>query len=176
MELGIRKNGFTLVELLISIFIIVSVGTIVLSIYTSLLRGTKKSNIINAVRENGNFAVAQMARNIQYSQIISTCDSVTEMSQIDLIALGGESLSYVCDLPPGNIASKSASTTKYLIDTSIAIVSTSSCSFTCTDSGVDVPRQVKIKFDLENVSSSQFAEDQARIPFSTSVTLRNFSQ
>ena len=174
-ELGGRKNGFTLVELLISVFLIVSVGVIVFSIFSSMLRGTKKSVTINAIRENGNFAIAQMVRNIQYSQVVGACDSVTEMPQINLIAPGGESLSYICDAS-GNIASQSASTTKYLIDTSTAIVSTSSCSFVCIDSGADSPKQVKIKFDLENASSSQFAEDQARIPFSTSVALRNFAQ
>ncbi len=63
-----KKNGYTLVELLAVIFILVAVGTIISSILTSVLRSSNKSTNIELVRVNGNNAIAQMSRMIGYAQ------------------------------------------------------------------------------------------------------------
>ncbi len=66
-NLNFRK-GFTLVELLVVILVIFIVGGIIMSILYSAFRGATKTNTIDIVRRNGDYAVSQMSRMIRYSQ------------------------------------------------------------------------------------------------------------
>src|SRR6266540_3152776 len=63
-----NSQGYTLIELLAVMTIIVVVGVIVAGILVSSLRGGSKSNVLDNVRENGNFAITQISKMITYSQ------------------------------------------------------------------------------------------------------------
>lgn len=63
-----RRAGFTLIELLVVMFVILTVGAVVSAILVSSLRGTSKTNTIDIVRRNGNSAISQMGKMIQYAQ------------------------------------------------------------------------------------------------------------
>src|SRR3989344_4471058 len=63
-----KSDGFTLVELLVVILVIFSVGVLISSVLFSALRGANKTNTIDLVRRNGNSAITQMSRMIRYSQ------------------------------------------------------------------------------------------------------------
>jgi prepilin-type N-terminal cleavage/methylation domain-containing protein len=63
-----NEKGYTLVELLAVISILVVVGTIIASILTSVLRSSNKSTNTETVRANGNYAIAQMSKMITYAQ------------------------------------------------------------------------------------------------------------
>src|SRR3989344_3693289 len=63
-----KSDGFTLVELLVVILVIFSVGVLISSVLFSALRGANKTNTIDMVRRNGNSAITQMSRMIRYSQ------------------------------------------------------------------------------------------------------------
>ena len=58
-------RAYTLVELLIAMAIIASVGGIILSIFFLSLRGSIKTDTVTVVRQNGNNAISQMARIIR---------------------------------------------------------------------------------------------------------------
>ena len=63
-----KQNGYTLVELLAVIIILVAVGGIITSILTAVLRSGNKSTTMENVRRNGDNAIAQMSRMITYAQ------------------------------------------------------------------------------------------------------------
>src|SRR3989344_7547432 len=65
------QKGFTLVELLSSIIVLVAVGSIISGIITASLRGTNKTTTIENIRQNGNYALAQMSKNIEYAQVFN---------------------------------------------------------------------------------------------------------
>ena len=66
MKSLIKNNGFTLVELLVVIFILAIVGTVAFGIITGTLRGANKTGSINNIRQNGNYVIGQMTKMISY--------------------------------------------------------------------------------------------------------------
>ena len=177
-----KKNGYTLVELLAVIFILVAVGTIISSILTSVLRSSNKSTNTEVVRTNGNNAIAQMSRMITYaqklegvsvnnpSQFQTDCVSQpasTQYRYLQIKSFDGGVTTFSC--ANSQVASQSASGTSYLVDPSL----NASCYFKCAQESAAAPVKIDIFLDLKATSSAVFAESQAVINFETSVVLRN---
>lgn len=207
LELRIKNNrGYTLVELLAVIVIMVVVGSIVATIIVNSLRGTSKTNVLNSVRQNGNYTILQMSKMIAYAQYFNgvspdgttystNCTGLsatpspspspsstplptptstpTPYKSIKITSFDGGVTVFSCngsaDTPPNTIASNSAS----LIDTSAVSLVSNSCYFTCTQNSFGLPPTIGINFTLSQASTSGFAEQNASIPFVTSVTMRN---
>lgn len=196
------QHGFTLIEILVTMTVLLAVGSILISILISSLRGTNKVNSIDNVRRNGNYALEQMGKMIRYSQsfdgvsddpngvFTTKCTppvvavtptptpSVYHYVKITGFDGGKTTLSCLSAGDPGGpkIASTSAAGTVDFIDTISAssTVEIDSCSITCTQSTVVSPPTVTIQFSLSNKTSSELLENQASVPFQTSVTVRNF--
>ncbi len=181
------EKGYTLVELLAVMSIVVVVGVIAAGILTSSLRGGSKSNVLDNVRQNGNFAITQISKMISYSQNfngISTDGSfyTTNCTQnippspsptptpvvykyIKITSFDGGQTIFSCN--NSTIASNGAS----LIDTSS--VSVVLCSFSCTQDNFGQAPTIGINLTLSQNNPNNFAEKGAIIPFQTSVTIRN---
>jgi type II secretory pathway pseudopilin PulG len=68
MKINVRTNeGFTLVELLASVIVLVAIGSVIAGIISSSLRGANKTNTIENIRQNGNYALAQISKDIEYA-------------------------------------------------------------------------------------------------------------
>lgn len=172
-----KNTGFTLIELLAVVFVFIAVSTLITSILVGALRGNNKTNTINTVQVNGDYAITQMAKSIRGATSLlspfpcSTPSNPTTSSSLQLRFPDGNITTYSC-LNNGNpvITSNSAS----LIDTTS--VSVSSCQFTCSqDTPTDYPI-IGIQFSLQSASSSNFTEQKASssaIQFQTAVVLRN---
>jgi prepilin-type N-terminal cleavage/methylation domain-containing protein len=189
------ERGYTLVELLAVMSIVVVVGVIVAGILTSSLRGGSKSNVLDNVRQTGNFAVTQISKMISYSRSfngISTnggfyttnCTQVIPpppaptpapivYKYIKITAFDGGQTIFSCinDSSTGlpTIASNGAS----LVDTSN--VSVTSCYFSCSQSNFGQPPTIGINLTLSQNNPSSLPEKTASVPFQTSVTIRNNS-
>jgi prepilin-type N-terminal cleavage/methylation domain-containing protein len=187
------QEGYTLVELLAVMSIVVVVGVLVAGILTSSLRGGSKSNVLDNVRQNGNFAITQISKMISYSQSFNgisadgffyttNCTQVIPASPaplptpivykyIKITSFDGGTTVFGCngpnDIPPNTIASGTSS----LIDTSS--VSVVSCSFSCTQADFGQAPTIGINLTLSQINPSNFAEKGATVPFQTSVTIRN---
>lgn len=61
----LKKTGFTLIELLVVIGIMAVVGGVGTDLFVSILKGANKANVINEVKQNGNYALDIMERNIR---------------------------------------------------------------------------------------------------------------
>ena len=191
-----KSQGFTLVELLVAVSIIVSVATIVVGTITSAFRGTNKTNTINKVRENGNYAISQMTKMIKFAKSfdgarvnalsIWTCDIVplppipVQYKEVQITSFDGGVTIFSCndsaDIPAETIASRSASSNESLLDTvSVALPTPipTFCFFTCTKERITDSPQVGINFTLNSNSISGIVERQASIPFSISIKVRN---
>jgi len=164
------QSGFTLLELLTVIGILSIIGTIVVSVITITLRTTKKADLLEAARQNGDNALTQMVKSIRYAQSINapaTCVPTTTTSSITITSLADyQQTTYSC--ANNTIASNGAS----LIDNTS--MSVSACSFVCTQATVDDPQTITIQYTLIPKNPGSFAETNFTIPFQTSVTLRNF--
>lgn len=169
------QAGFTFIELLISMMIIMLIGSIILVVFFSALRGTNRSQSIITLRQNGNYALSQMTKDIRQAASISNEADCTE-SETDSITIVSATdyreTTYQCS--EESIASVSASQTYYLLDSSDA-TTVSSCAFSCGRQEATELPFVKIRFTL-TTPQSDVSHTVDPFTFSSTVTLRNAAQ
>lgn len=61
----IKKNGLTLIEMLVVIAVLSIVGVLLLTIFTSTLKGSNKSQVISAIKQNGQSVLENMDKTIR---------------------------------------------------------------------------------------------------------------
>jgi type II secretory pathway pseudopilin PulG len=183
------EKGYTLVELLAVIFLLIAVGAIISSILTSVLRSSNKSTNTEMVRANGNYAIGQMSKMIAYAQRlegISVSDPIQFPNQVQTDCVGqpsstqyhyltiklfnGGITTFAC--LGTTVASQSAFGTSFLVDPTL---NTKTCYFKCTQESAAASPRIDIFLDLTAKSTAVFSESQADIPFETSVVLKNAS-
>lgn len=174
------QSGYTLVELLAVIIILITVGTIIISILVTSLRGGNRSNTTNDVRQNGNYIISQMSKMIAYarsfdgvstdgSNYVTDCTAVqsppTAYKYIKTTSFDSGTTVFSCT---GSII---ASNGADLID--INTFSVSSCNFYCSQTNLLSAPTININFTLSKANAGFFVENQTTIPFETSITPRN---
>lgn len=181
------QKGYTLIELLAVIIILVTVGIIITSILVTSLRGGNKSNTINDVRQNGNYVISQMSKMVAYARsfdgvstdgvnYVTDCTVVqppaptptiapVSYSYIKITSFDGGQTVFSCT--GSSIASNGASLTN---STNLNVTN---CSFYCSQSNVLSPPTINVNFSLSKANSGFFVENQTTIPFETSITPRN---
>lgn len=178
-----NSKGYTLIELLIVMVVMITVGLIVATILVSSLRGTNKTNTINTIRENGNYAQLQISKMLEFAQsfggvspngnpgtYITNCLSpTTQYNFVKITSFDNGQTVFSCNTSASIIASNGAS----LINSSD--VSLSSCYFTCSRN-VSQPPIIGINFTLSQKSPNAIFEKRASILFETSVILRNLNK
>ncbi|MBF8249680.1 MAG: hypothetical protein HW400_281 [Candidatus Levybacteria bacterium] len=182
------RGGFTLVEILASVVVLVAVGSIIAGITASSLRGTNKTNMIENIRQSGNYTLNQISKDIAYAQSFDgsstgfNFDSVTNIYLTSCPTLPTLLTDItVRSASNGNIVTKYdcndsalAANGNSLVDDSTTLIS---CSFTCTQANpsTDVP-MIGISFALGPKSPNSLPENnqQSSILFKTSVIMRNY--
>lgn len=186
-----NSEGFTLVELLSSIIVLVAVGSVIAGIITSSLRGANKTTTMENIRQNGNYTLAQMSKNIEYAQVfngfsnddttyVTSCPFslaptpapvITTYNFIKVTPLNSSLITYNCASSPPTITANGTS----LVDTSA--VSLLTCTLSCIQTGsTDVPI-IKIGFSLGPKNANNLVENSTPpILFETSVTVRNYKR
>ncbi len=165
------QRGFTLIELLSATAIFVVIGTIAVSIIFFTLRGSKKADLSQTVRKNGDIALSQMARTLRYSLSVDSpsCIPSNSSSAITVTSLRNEKTTFSCSAIANAIAANGVS----FIDTKT--VSVGNCSFVCRQqSNLDTPA-VTIKFTLTSKDIPGFLGSKVSVPFQTTVSLRNIN-
>lgn len=176
--------GFTLIEFIVVSAVVGTIGLVIVGILTSALRGTKKTNVVNLLRQSGNQALVQMTRTIEYAERfdgVSVNDknytvncvqtpvptsTPTKYKYLKITAFDGEEIIYECK--PEFIASNSVS----IIDSNSVKLVPNACWFTCTKERITSNPIIGIKFQLVQKTSG-YVESTASIPFETSVTFKN---
>ena len=171
------SSGFTLVELLAVMIVFIAVGSIIMSILVAALRGNNKTNALNSVRSNGQYAISQLARSIRNASALLApfpCGGITSptaTSAVELAFPDGSTTTYSCQDSQGNltIASNGAA----LVDINSIAVAT--CQFTCGQNSPSDYPIIGIDFFLKT-KGTNLVEQQASasaIEFQTSVVIRN---
>ncbi len=181
-----KNTGYTIVELLAVVTILVTVTGIIAALITQTLRGSSKTNITNQVAQVGNYAASVISNSIISAENViavngknvADCTGNPSPSgrSIELfISEKGGTILYECGKDEyGNdtISSNSAS----LIDTSRLKIDTSTCYFTCSQASIDpyTPPIITFGFILTQNSDDALFENRETAPFSTSVLMRNY--
>ncbi len=153
-----RTRGYTLVELVIVMVLVLVIGGMITQILVSTLRGSNKTQANNAVAQNGNYAMSIMSDLILNAQSFTsilpltptpatTCaGTAIKGNSVTIQNFDGGVTTFLCDDANKTISSNSAS----LLDTSQVALVTGSCSFTCSQTSVYSPPRIDISFKLKN--------------------------
>lgn len=185
-----RRHGFTLLETLVSIGVVATVGALIAQVFFTTTRTNTKTELLKDVKQNGEYAVDLMTRLIHNSLQVAPADcSPTGSTQqyIDIENPDGNTTQFGCldyddhvNPAVSRIASVSAMTgsTDYLTSSNVTLGGTScadptnSLQFTCTSYADQAP-VVTIQFKLGQRGTSTSNFEQANINFKTSVSSRN---
>jgi prepilin-type N-terminal cleavage/methylation domain-containing protein len=174
------EKGYTLIELLITIAILATVGAIMVSILISTFRSSNKSQAISDLRQNGNYAISQMSKSIGFAKsfdgakvnsgdVYTTTCPVSGSPQYKYLQVTSfDNGATVFSCSAGTIASNSSS----LIDTTS--ISVTNCFFTCSQPDASAPPTIDINFILNKINGGGLSENAGSVPFQTSVTVMNY--
>ena len=171
------QKGFSLIEMLVVITVFAILGVLISQIIFLTIRSTNKNEAAIKTRENLNYAIAVMERNIRYAKSIvtPTCDGSSSLaiSYVDIYsnAVG------TFDCSSGLIASSSAINGvqgEVVPITNSDIVVT--CNFSCSTAGINQSPSVEINVSgvtaLKDGNKLQSAEI-SRATVQTRIYLRN---
>ncbi len=192
-KLKVSQGGFTLVELLAVMVVLVTIGGIIGTILFGVLRGNNKTNALAVVRQNGVYATRQMAKmlrdarsfdgvstdNVTYTTLCgATSGSLTptptptpvDYKYIKITSFDDEQTVFSCST--AGVSSNSAS----LVDT--AAVHIDSCTITCLRPTLSNYPTINISLSLSATSGGtvQLQENQGTIDFQSSVSMRNINR
>lgn len=179
MNKNFNSPGFTLIEMLVSIAIIITSTTVVVAILASSFRGVAKSTLSEDIRQNGNGALTRLSRLIQFSgglketslngvEFFPVCRrdeeyiSIKVKSGVNLLTLSCKNNDISIDDGTGPVS---------LLDDKRVTVEPGSCIFTCIQDNGLVPPAIGISFELKQNTSG--SESNTPELFSTTVKMRN---
>ncbi len=162
-----KTKGFTLIEMVVAIGILGTVGMVASLIFFSTLRGVAKTDITREVKQNGDYAITVMERMIRNAAGIdsSTVCNGTSLSSLKIQNTDGNSTTF--SLVSGQIASGSG------IFLTNPKVSVTNLVFTCSRA-VGKPDVINISFNAAQAGSAGGPEGLSSMNFQTTVSLRTY--
>lgn len=178
-----RDAGYTIVELLAVVTILVTVTGIIAALITQTLRGSSRTNITNQVSQAGNYVSSVITNTIISAEDVLTvngedvidCTQNPSGKSIELlISESRGSVIYACE--NDTISSNSAS----LIDTNKLRIDTNdpaACYFTCRQQNNDpyTPPIIEFGFTLTQKNPAALFDSSDLAPFTTSALMRSYS-
>lgn len=178
------RNGFTIIELLVVMAIVVIISGVVGDAFFSSLKGGTKTTITNIAKESGDQAISTMENSIKGAVKISPqCLSgtgFTAQSAVTITNTDKSTTTYTCPATPGRIeiqvipVAPTPTVVQFITSNSVLVTG---CSFSCIKQ-IDAPAILKINFTViqKSPNATYRPEEQVTIPFETSVVMRNITE
>ncbi len=148
--ININNKGLSLIEILIAIAVFAVLGMLISSSLILTIQGSKKSESLMNVRENLNYSLSVIERNLRNASSIISCDpsSGTSISFYDQYK---DSTSFSCVINPEEANDVYiASGSSRLTSNTITIVN---CNITCNGSLVTIDVTAKDKLNSGQLSA-----------------------
>ena len=152
-----KFSGFTLIEVITVSGIMALFSITLISVFMASFRGGTKSQLIQRIRQDGDYALVSMSREIKKAAKIDNCGA-----DLQLILVDGSLVNY--SLSSGRIASDSS----YLTGNAATV---ENLIFGC-DEGETGNQIVTISFTLTGGNVSSQAQEKLSQGFATSVSTR----
>jgi prepilin-type N-terminal cleavage/methylation domain-containing protein len=177
MVKSIKNNsGFTLIEILIVIFLFSLITMTGSNLLFSILKTTSKAQIEKEIKQNGNYAISVMEKSIRNARGIDTTGCVANQKQLTITNQDGSQTLFRCfdNESVAKIASDSSPLTNanVTVGTPGQLCTSSSLTFECQSTSF--PPLVKISFTLKQAKANPSVENQASVFFQTTVSLRTY--
>jgi prepilin-type N-terminal cleavage/methylation domain-containing protein len=161
------QDGYTLVEMLVVIVIFATIAVVASQTLILTLRGTRKADAVSKVRQDVDYALGSMERQLRGAKVITSACTGTASPQISFTDQNGNIVTFACvGVNGSNQPSSIASSSGTLTSNGITI---SACSFTCTPGNGSSPTQVTM-----NITAKDLAGQNAPVSATTQVTLRSY--
>lgn len=166
------KRGFTLLELLMVVGMLGLIMVAITQLLASVLSGSGKSSAVQAVKENGQFALSTLEKTVRRAKSITTCSGGTVTVVVPEISgdvtytfgwVGSPTYRLTRTTTPPGTASD-------LVDTNVRVTSFS-CSLTAGTPGSPAVVSISMTLDKPSLSVDQSASAQT---FTSSVSLRTY--
>lgn len=178
-----KHAGFTLLETLITITIIGSIGVLIAQVFFTTTRSNTKTEVLKNAKQNGEYAIEIMERMIRSAlRVTSVCSaSGTTLTDLTIVNPNGNTTRLECMLDGAvtRIASTSAAgTSEYITDSNVTLGGTTcddpnnTLAFECT-SFPDQPPKITVTFSLSQKGTPVDQFERANVTFQTSVSPRN---
>jgi prepilin-type N-terminal cleavage/methylation domain-containing protein len=154
-----HQRGISLIEILVVITIFAILGILISRVILVTLRGSGKSDSLVKIRENLDYSLSIIEREIRNADTI-TCPSST---QVNYTNSRGTAATFSCQ------NSRVASGSAWLTSDEIAITA---CSFACTDASGHVPPSLTIS--LEAKDATKTGVEAAQATATTKIFLRTY--
>lgn len=184
------RRGYTLIELLVGLTVILAIGSIVFSIFVATLRGTNKSTSLEAIRQNGSSAINQIARAVRnaksfdgvsldgVSDFVASCvmpdgptPPFTQYKGVRVTTFEDSVETYRC---PSETETALFKNDEPITDSSVVTADYGSCYFTCVQTSATSIPTIGINFSLYNRNQTGSPDFDSEDTFSTAVAPRNF--
>lgn len=160
-------SGFSLIEMLVVMFLFALLAFIVTQSTLQTFRGTRKVDASSKVRDNLDFAASLVERNVRNAKsITSACDGASH-NTLSFVSQSGINGSYVCTGGGSNRYVTDGATGSRVTSTDITLTA---CSFTCTSNGAYNPPIVDLVFS--GIAANVNAADTSYATISRRVILR----
>lgn len=159
------RQGFTLIEMLVASGVMVLFSITLIGLFLATVRGGTKAQVVQAVHQEGDYALKTMARMIRQSQGVTCTFSNTKANATNLDG-GTTVFSIVTDNLVDKIASNSS---EFLTGASGEV---SALSFICYDGNNGKVVTISFTLTAGSETGSQ-AQEKLTQSFSTSVSVRN---
>lgn len=171
-----KSRGFTFIEIVVATGIIAIISGISAQIFLTASRNSAKSEILQNIKQNGDFSLEIMSRMIQNSKSVSSCTGAPT-SELTIVNQDGATTTFECiEDGMGTRISSTSAEIAYLTTTSLSLggetCNGSTLQFQC-DNTPGLPSTVKITFTLSQIDSSDPFYEKASLPFQTTVSVRS---
>ncbi len=161
------KSGVSLIEILVVITVFAVLGILATRAILLSLVGSRKGDAQIKVRENVDYAVSVMERQLRNAESVSPCLEIPEpVSVINYNDSDNNPSSFTCNIIEGYIASGSARLTSDEIEIT-------SCTFTCTEGTASTPPKVAIDIKAQD-AGTQGSKEGSSVTVATEINLRTY--
>lgn len=177
-------KGFTLLETLISISVIATVGVLIAQVFFTTTRSNTKTELLKDVKQNGQYAIEVLSRMIRNSLSVETpCDTAgTPLTSLDIKNQDGfvTTIGCIADNSVTRIASTSAAigaTSQYLTSQNVTLGGDSCADLDmtfmliCTALPDQAPK-ISVSFKMSQKGMPQDQFEKASVLFQTTVSPR----
>ena len=176
------KKGFTLVELLVVVSILlISVG-IAGDLIITVIRSYNKTKILNEIEQNGNYAMAKIAYDLRNAKTINGAVGPASISIVDVndqqitYTVGSVSAVNPSTITTGVISRTLGGVSEYMTSNDATEGVNVVCSGSCFSEVSTDPETIKIDFTISQGPSALGGASSAMQTFSTVVVLNSIFQ
>jgi prepilin-type N-terminal cleavage/methylation domain-containing protein len=167
-NIQIKNEAFTLLEILVVVSIFAVLGILITRSVILTLSGGRKSESIVNVRENLDYSLGVMERQLRNANSVTDCTNA-DTSKISYVDSNGNPATFSCvNAGNPNLVGYIASGSARLSNNSVNVTA---CSFVC-ELGVGIPSSITISLVGKDASAS--GTENSVVTTVTKVSLRNY--